>query len=89
MLRFIIILLVVLGPLCLALSSFAPELANYFGLSIFSLFGLYLLYRIPLEIILHYKKEEVDEENAEDFDRDNVKTFYDIEEYKKAIDKKE
>ena len=70
------------------MSSVAPEIANYFGLFIFSLVGLYLLYRIPLEIILYYKKEDIDEENDEDFDQDDVKTYYDLEEYQKALKKK-
>lgn len=88
MLRFLIILLIVLGPLYIGVSSVAPEIANYFGLFIFSLVGLYLLYRIPLEIILYYKKEDIDEENDEDFDQDDVKTYYDLEEYQKALKKK-
>jgi len=86
MIRFLLILFIALVPLYLILTSIQPELAWYFGIIVFSLFALYLLYRIPLEIILYKKQMEEEEENSETFGKSRV--FYDLHTFRKALKNK-
>ena len=71
------------------LSSFDEDLASTLVLSIAGIIGAAIVLKVVVDIALFFKKEDIDEDYIDDEIEKKTKTYYSIDEYRKAVRNKQ